>query len=142
MYLSASTKRAMLAGRGTTERVFGSCSLRAFNAVPPDVVETILGCLDLRTLCTTRLVCKLFRTTASHFLHSLKLSPEDFRFRRKLNFSNFPDLRQVSLLDVKAVDFPLLAQTPSLTCGLCWGAGYLSWSLEERPCPCFPTSSH
>jgi hypothetical protein len=106
----SSVKRAMPAGRDITDRLFASCSLGAFDAVPPDVVETILGSLDLRTLCTTRLVCKLFRASASQFLHSLKLFPKDVRFHRKPNFSNFPKLSGVSLLDVAEVDFPLLAQ--------------------------------
>jgi hypothetical protein len=104
-----SVKGALLADMDLTDSLFVSCSLGAFHPVPPEVVEAILGSLDLRTLCAARLVCKLFRASASQFLHSLKLSPKGLRLHRITNFSNFPKLRRVTMLDVSEADFPLLA---------------------------------
>jgi hypothetical protein len=76
-------------------------------------MSTIFGHLDVRTLCTARLVCNLFRNAASPFVHSVSVPARYLRERRNANFNHFPRLQRVRLSDVGTHDFRMLAR-PSL----------------------------
>ncbi len=76
-----------------------------------DSLETIVGSLDVRTLCTARLVCRSFSQLASGLLHTLKLPAKDLPERRSflprllsspaVGFSHFPKARRVTISGVK-----------------------------------------
>ncbi len=86
-----------------------SCSLDSFESLPPELLETILGFLDVPNLCTTRLVCKRFCVAASRFVRSLELFPTDLRCRPEPHFKSFPGLTRVSVFAVPQGELRLLA---------------------------------
>jgi hypothetical protein len=86
------------------------CSLGKLDCFPPELLETVLGSLDVRTLCTTRLVCKTLSTAASRCVRSIRVSPEYLRDHPDTTFDSFPCLDQVAITGILAEDLPLLAQ--------------------------------
>jgi hypothetical protein len=87
------------------------CRLGDFDSLPAELWETIIGFLDLRNLCTARLVSTFCRDEGARFLRSVKLEAEDVRRRPDLSLDKFPQLRRVALYGVEK-DFPLIAQSP------------------------------
>jgi hypothetical protein len=92
---------------GSTKTLVLSCSLGPFEYLPPELLETILGTLDVRTLCTARLVCTRFSVAASRFICSITLSAKDLRSRPNTNLDSFPKLSQVT--DVAERDYGVVA---------------------------------
>jgi hypothetical protein len=86
------------------------CRLGEFDPLPPELCELILSFLDVRTLCTARLVCRPFRQAASYELRSLKLSAEYLRSHPDVNFGNLPNVDRVAVsrVDCEAGDLDML----------------------------------
>ncbi len=97
--------------RNNPETLMVCCRLGDFGSLPAELWEPIIGFLDLRTLCTARLVSTFFRDEGARFLRSVKLGAEDLRRRPDLTLDQFPKLRRVALYGVEK-DFPLIAQSP------------------------------
>jgi hypothetical protein len=76
---------------------------------PPEILEKVLGSLDMRTLCTARLICKTLSTAASRWVHTIRVSAEYLREHPDTSFSHFPCLAQVAIAGVLIEDLPLLA---------------------------------
>jgi hypothetical protein len=76
---------------------------------PPEILEKVLGSLDMRTLCTARLVCKTLSSAASRWVHSIRVSAEYLREHPDTNFGHFPCLAQVAIAGILIEDLPLLA---------------------------------
>jgi hypothetical protein len=89
-----------------------SCSLGTFACLPAELLETILGFLDVRRLCTARLVSTAFCCAASRCLHQLKLLPKNLHNSPLISFDSFPKLTQVALENVRGDDLPLLSPPP------------------------------
>ncbi len=85
------------------------CRLGAFDSLPTELWETIIGYLDVRNLCMARLVCTLFCNAASRFLHSVQISGDDLRSAAPITF---PKLSQVRLSCGYGDDFSVIAQPP------------------------------
>jgi hypothetical protein len=75
-------------------------------------METVIGFLDVRALCTTRLVCTRFRIAASRFILSIQLSAPDLRTRPDANFKSLPKLERVGIRGRLPDDFELLTRPP------------------------------
>jgi hypothetical protein len=74
------------------------CSLGVLDSLPPELLETILGTLDVRHLCTARLVCTRFHVAASQFIHSITLSANHLRRHPETNLNSFPKLTRVMVV--------------------------------------------
>jgi hypothetical protein len=82
----------------------GCCSLGDFDLLPLDLVDSIIGFLDVGTRCTARLVCRGLSRVASISLNTLKLPAEGLRPRRSflqihrrsaISFKHFPRATRV-----------------------------------------------
>ncbi len=71
--------------------------LGAFEAIPSELLELIFGSLDVRTLCTARLICTPFARTASGFLKSLVLSGDYLGSHPDTHLRNFPNVTRVTV---------------------------------------------
>jgi hypothetical protein len=101
------------------------------------MLETILGFLDVRALCTARLVCIRFFTAASRFLHTLELSADRLCTGPRPDFRNFPRLCRVMIpcFDLAKHDLSLLVRS-----GVSDEVTHLGLEL---PCPSgVPPSTH
>jgi hypothetical protein len=80
------------------------CRLGQFEPLPPELRESIISSLDVRMLCTARLVCRPFRQTASSplgaGLTSLTLSAGYLRSHLDVNFGNLPNVKRVTISHV------------------------------------------
>jgi hypothetical protein len=93
-----------------TDNAVVYCSLGRLHCFPPEILEMILGSLDVRTLCTARLVCKTLSSAASRCVRSIRVSAQYLRENPGTNFNSFPCLTQVAIPDVLLEDLPVLAQ--------------------------------
>jgi hypothetical protein len=93
----------------------------------------ILGFLDVRTLCTARLVCTRFRVAASRLIHSIKLSAPDLRTRPDTNFNSFPKLQRVFIRGELPEDCDLLALP-----GICDAVTHVEVFQRGVPAPLLP----
>jgi hypothetical protein len=95
------------------------CRLGQLACLPPELLEIVLGGLNVRTLCTARLVCSTFCNASSSFLQAVKLSVKDLR-DPDTTLTNFPNLTQVTIGDpdepLEEADFSLLVDRG--VCGL------------------------
>ncbi len=69
-----------------------------------------ISSLDVRTLCTARLVCRPFRQAASSHLTSLTLSAGYLRSHPDISFGNLPNVNRVTIshVDCEAGDLQML----------------------------------
>jgi Leucine-rich repeat (LRR) protein len=65
--------------------------------LPEEMLWKIMGCLDLRTLCTARLVCKLFRQSASGHLKALHLDSKDLEQSPSSSLTRLSGLRHLGV---------------------------------------------
>jgi hypothetical protein len=69
----------------------------------------ILEAVDLRTLCTARLVSRHFCRAASTQVQTLRLSAEYLCSHPETTFTHFPNLKQVAIEDLDEGDFTALS---------------------------------
>jgi hypothetical protein len=85
------------------------CRLGQFDWLPDDCLLLILGMLDVATLCTARLINRVFCSIASEFLHSLTIHAEDLHRHPDMDLNRFENLSRVAVRDIHEADLPLLA---------------------------------
>jgi hypothetical protein len=102
---------ACLALLAVANRLAVRRSLGAFDLIPLEMLEKVIAFLDVRTLCTARLVCTSFLPVASSCVHTLTLSAGGMRSFPETIFSRFPKVMRVTICNVKLDDdLPLLGR--------------------------------
>jgi hypothetical protein len=79
-------------------------------ALPEEMLWTILGYLDLRTLCTARIVCKRFRHVGAGNFKTLQLDCAGLRQNPKTDFTHFSGLTHLCVSLESDSSLPLLTQ--------------------------------
>jgi hypothetical protein len=106
--------------------------------LPPELLELIIRRLDVRSLCTARLVCTDFCLVASNWVKSVKASGDQLQSYPDTHFDCFPYLSRVTIFGVKKEHVPLLA-VPALGHAVTHLTLEFDWStLGEAPPPILP----
>ncbi len=78
--------------------------------LPEEMLWTILGYLDLRTLCTARFVCKRFRQAGSGLFKTLQLDCGGLRQNPRTDFTHFSGVTHLSVCLESDSSLQLLTQ--------------------------------
>ncbi len=70
--LSLPLLQTFLMTRDVSDSMVVSSRLGTLESLLPELLESILGLLDVPSLCTARLVCTAFSAAASTFIHTLR----------------------------------------------------------------------
>ncbi len=89
----------------TTDLVYMCCRMDILAQLPGDLLWTILGFLDVRSLCTARLVCQHLRLSASGHLTSLHLGSEALKHAPQSKFSQFSCLTHLAVSELGSGPF-------------------------------------
>ncbi len=63
--------------------------------LPGELLWTIMGFMDVRSLCTARLVCKQFRDSASAHVKALEVDCKELYLAARSNFTQFAGLTRL-----------------------------------------------
>lgn len=95
--------------RQVTDFQYACCRPEHVLQLPPDLLTTILGGLDIPTLCTARLVCKDFCESGSGHLVALRLPSTALDQPPKSLFTQLSGLKKVEVSVATQVQLDMLA---------------------------------
>ncbi len=93
-----------------TDASFLMCRAGALGTLPEEMLWTILGYLDVRTLCTACCVCKRFRQCGQGHFKTLRLNCAALRQNLETNFTQFSGLTRLCVSLESETRLPLLTQ--------------------------------